>query len=384
MQISGIICEYNPLHLGHKKQIDYLKEQDHAVVCLMSGNYVQRGHPAIFDKMIRTEAAIRCGADLVLELPINYALSSAEGFATGGVEILSKLCHNICFGAESADIHKLLQIAEMLQSPIFSEKLRFHLNTGVSFPTARSAALLDCGLNAEILATPNNILAVEYCKAILLQNARLNPIAISRKGDYHNVKPDADNPSATALRNMINSGQSWFPYVPEDAYQIFSNASVHDIKMAEKAIIYRLRTMTDSEFEALPFGSEGLWRKLMHASRNCTDLESIINSTKSKRYTRTRIDRMILCAFLGLTEVFRQQKAPYVRVLGFNDTGRKILNAVKDTEYFVNIGERTQHLHEQMEHQSGSLYGLFANTATEPQLESNYRIYYQKKSNNNS
>ena len=378
MLISGIICEYNPLHLGHKKQIDYLRNQGHAVVCLMSGNFVQRGYPAIFDKMTRAEAALHCGADLVLELPVPYALSSAEGFAAGGVDILSRICDHICFGAEAQDADTLMQTANCLLSPQFSQMFRQHIDKGLSFPAARSAALADCGLDATLLATPNNILAVEYCKAILAQKSPLKPLVIHRQGSYHDTLPDPENPSATALRRLLENGKEWQAYVPSEVADCFTNAPIHQLKNGESAILYRLRTMDDTEFEALPYGSEGLWRKLMHASRSCANLEQIIAATKSKRYTRTRIDRMILCALLGITEEIRTSPVPYCRVLGFNDTGREILRSVKDSGYFVNMGQRIQHSYADLEAHWTSIYGLFAETPEFPDQEHRYRVIYQK------
>ena len=378
MQITGIICEYNPLHLGHQKQIDFLKQQGHTVVCLMSGNFVQRGHPAIFDKMTRAQAAVACGADLVLELPITSAIASAEGFAAGGVDILSKLCQNICFGAETADAKELMRIASILQTDIFSQALRSQLNTGCSFPAARAAALQQCGADSSLLATPNNILAVEYCKAILSQNSTLKPIVVQRSGSYHDTVADANNPSATSLRQLIQNRMPWLSYVPKVAASIFEGATVHSMQNAEKAILGRLRTMTDEEFEALPYGSEGLWRKLMHASRSYSDLASIIDATKSKRYTRTRIDRMILCAYLGITQRQLFQPAPYTRVLAFNDVGRQLLKNQKETGAFVNIGERMFCDYAQLEARSGALYGLFADVAEPPDAEAMYRVCYHK------
>ena len=378
MQITGIVCEYNPLHLGHKKQIDYLHSQNHGVVCLMSGNFVQRGHPAIFDKMTRARAAVDCGADLVLELPVQYALSSAEGFAAGGVEILSKLCGSLCFGAEKADTAALMDTARLLLEPAFSEKLRARLEQGCSFPTARAAALADCGMDGALLATPNNILAVEYCKAILAQNSQLTPLAIRREGSYHDTLPDPENPSATALRALIQQQARWQDYVPAEAAAAFDGAAIHTMEQGEKAILARLRTITDGEFEALPFGSEGLWRKLMHAARKEATLEGIIAATKSKRYTRTRIDRMILCAYLGITAQQLATPAPYCRVLAFNETGRKILGTVKDSGFFVNIGERTGSPQEILEERTTALYGLFADPAQSPDREREYRVIYKK------
>ena len=378
MQVAGIICEYNPLHLGHSKQMHILREQGYGIVCLMSGNFVQRGHPAIFDKMRRAEAAVRSGADLVLELPIQYALSSAEGFAAGGVQILSRLCDNLCFGAETADSKALMDTARTLLSPDFFDQMRHHLNLGMSFPAARQKALCATTVPPTLLTTPNNILAVEYCKAILSQGSSLSSLPILREGSYHDSTPDADNPSATSLRHLIENGESYTAYVPSSATEIFANAPVHTLKNGETAILARLRTMHDSEFEALPYGSEGLWRKLMHASRQQNTLEEVLTATKSKRYTRTRIDRMILCAALGLTAADLSTPAPYCRVLAFNDTGREILKSVKESGYFVNIGTDTRHPYQQLEQRTTALYGLFAQHPESPTAEEKYRIYYER------
>ena len=270
MKTVGIICEYNPLHRGHKKQMDQIRRlwgEETAIVCLMSGNFVQRGMPAIVDKSLRAQAAIACGADLVLELPIEYALSSAEGFAAGGVKILGNFCDYLCFGAESEHAEPLLQIAKALISPEFPPILKEKLESGCSFPAARQAALEQLGLDAALLETPNNILAVEYCKAMLLQNTPMEPLPIHRGGSYHDELPDAENPSATAVRKLMAQQQHWQTYVPEEAAAILENAPLHTLEAGQRAILSKLRTMTDEEFEALPYGSEGLWRKFMHACR---------------------------------------------------------------------------------------------------------------------
>ena len=377
MQTVGVICEYNPFHLGHKKQLDMIRSaygSDAYIVCLMSGNFVQRGQPAIFDKMRRAEAAVRSGADLVLELPVTYALSSAEGFAAGGVSILGQFCDTLCFGAETADAELLTQVAKALLSPDFSAALRTHLDAGLSFPAARQAALLDLGLDGSILETPNNILAVEYCKAVLAQGSSMKLMPIHRCGSYHDHEADAQNPSATAVRKLITEGGDWLTFVPESVRDVLHSATVHTPEVGEKAILAKLRTMTDAEFEALPYGSEGLWRKLMHASRKASTLEDILSATKSKRYTRTRLDRMVMCAFLGISSKDLQTPAPYTRVLAFNDRGRRVLNAKKEGGYLRNIGEDTQHPYQDLERRCTALYGLFADTPEGPDAEQNYRI----------
>lgn len=380
MKIIGIICEYNPLHLGHKKQFDTIRSAnpDCSIVCLMSGNYVQRGEPAIFDKMLRAQAAIACGADLVLELPIPVALSSAEGFAQGGVSILSKACDSLCFGAENAQAETLWQIAGALLRPEFSPILKEELETGVSFPAARQKALERMGVCADILAAPNNILAVEYCKAILSQNSAMEIMPILRQGNYHGTLPDAENPSATFLRQQFFQKQDWQSYVPEPVREIFAGGNRHCTAFGERSVLTRLRTMTDEEFEALPYGSEGLWRKLMHASRQFGTLEEIIAAVKSKRYTRTRLDRMVLCAYLGITQKTLTEPVPYVRALAFNDKGRDILKEFRTQGEFPNIGEIRPEAYQLLENRCTDLYGLFAEVPEPPSREEKYRVYYEK------
>lgn len=375
--VTGIICEYNPLHLGHKKQLDLIRaaDPDGIIVCLMSGNYVQRGHPAIADKSARAKAAVMAGADLVLELPITAALSSAEGFAAEGVRILSNFCTHLCFGAETADSHALMHTAKALLSEDFPPLLRIQLDKGLSFPAARAAALEEMGIAA--ITKPNDILAVEYCKAILSQGSSLIPWPIPRGGDYHEEAADEENPSATALRKLMLHSGMWLDYVPEEVRGIFRNARLHALDAGERAILSKLRTMTDAEFEAIPYGSEGLWRKLMHNARRFANLEDVITATKSKRYTRTRLDRMVMCAYLGISREMLASPAPYVRLLAFNDKGRSILRKKKENFPVVNAGEAVEHPYWLLEKRAGDLYGLFCIDGLEPPApEENRRVVY--------
>ena len=383
MKTVGIICEYNPLHLGHQKQIDRIRSlfgPETAVICLMSGNFVQRGSPAIIDKSIRAEAAVRCGADLVLELPVEYALSSAEGFAAGGVSILGKFCDGLCFGAETADTQLILDTASALLSEQFPPLLKEELEKGLSFPAARQAALSRIGLDSTLLESPNNILAVEYCKAILSQNSPMQPLPIHRGGSYHDELPDEENPSATAIRKLMLQKRDFKSLVPASVSGLFSAASLHTVEAGERAILSRLRTMTDEEFEALPYGSEGLWRKFMHACRQQPTLDEIIAATKSKRYTRTRIDRMVMCAFLGLTKTDLATSAPYTRVLALNDRGRTVLKEARNHGSFLNAGEAVPTEYGARERKIGDLYGLFCTDSPEaPGAEDRRRIFYLKE-----
>jgi len=362
LKTVGIICEYNPFHLGHAKQIRMIHDQyssDCGIICLMSGNFVQRGMPAIFDKSLRARAALLAGADLILELPVTYSLSSAEGFAAGGVKILSGFCDELCFGTETGTNEALLSTAEALLSSEFTTTLRPRLETGISFPAARQMALSDLGADASLLSNPNDILAVEYCKAIITQNSSMKPFPIVRQGNYHDTEPDPKNPSATAVREMIVGKHNWKSCIPETAHTVFDGASVHTLSSGERAILARLRTMTDMEFEALPFGFEGLWRRLMHACRKYATLDEILTAVKTKRYTRTRLDRMVMCAFLGITREMLGSPAPYARVLGFNDTGRGILKTARESGQFPHTGEDTDDAYQLLEQRCDNLYGLF-------------------------
>lgn len=360
MKIIGIICEYNPFHLGHLKQFDMIRRnfgEDCAIVCLMSGNFVQRGHPAVFDKSLRAQAALSCGADLVLELPITCALSSAEGFAAGGVEILSGFCDYLCFGTETGNEESLMATAKLLLSPDFPPLLRGNLETGISFPAAREKAISQLGGNSDLLRNPNDILGVEYCKAMISQGSAMRPFPIHRDGNYHATEAEALNPSATSIRKMLTSMENWTTYVPADVHDLYWSSPVHTLENGEQAILYRLRTMTDAEFEALPYGSEGLWRRFMHACRKYATLEEILTNVKTKRYTRARLDRMVMCAFLGISDL---SKPCYTRVLGFNKTGAGILKVARKHGTFLHISDKSEDPYALIEKRADDVYGLFA------------------------
>lgn len=363
MAAVGIICEYNPFHRGHEKQIAQIKHdrpQD-AVVCLMSGLFVQRGHPAVFNPAVRARAALQSGADLVLELPVNVSLSSAEGFADGAVEIFSRIgVDSLCFGAETHRTKELERAAEVLLSEVFPDVLGRYLDGGLSFPAARAGAAGELGVAPELLSRPNNILAVEYAKAVRRRGNAMTLMPIHRPGDYHDQEADLENPSATALRRLILSAGDWMPYVPAGAAELFRQAVPHSLHWGERAILGALRTMGEEEFEALPYGSEGLWRKLMEQSRRQRTLEEILTAVKSKRYTRSRLDRMVMCAFLGLDQRLMKCPAPYVRILGCSDRGRSFLRQLDQCGYLVNAGKRMRDDWQTLEDRLLRLYGLFA------------------------
>lgn len=381
MNTVAIICEYNPLHIGHAKQFSEIRKalgKDTRIICLMSGNFVQRAEPAVFDKNIRAQAAILSGADLVLELPVTAAISSAEGFAYGAVHILNQLntVDYLCFGSESGDTSSIMSTAKLLLSNEFSLKLQQTLSSGDSFASLRQKSLADIGGDATLLQNPNNILAVEYCKALLSSKSTIHPLAIHRDGNYNDITPDLNNPSSTSLRAMLPKGD-WLNYVPEEVRELFSTASVHRLEWGERAILARLRAMTDAEFEALPYGSEGLWRKLMHESRKADTLPNLIDQVKSRRYTRTRISRMVLCAFLGITSSMLNQSIPYTRILAFQGSGREILREVKQNLPLIHAGQSVYGDFAELEKRCSRLYSLFLPPEETPTFLQHECVFYK-------
>lgn len=363
MITAGIICEYNPFHLGHRRQLELVRQalgEETAIVCVMSGNYVQRGEPARWDKFTRARAAVACGADVVLELPVTCVLRSAEGFARGGVEILGRFgAEVLSFGAECGDGALLMELARRTETAEFSEQLREELNRGRSYAAARQAAM---GPGSEILSQPNNILGLEYCRAILSLNSAMEPLAIRRTGDYHAAEADVQAPSATAVRSLYPDGP-WQQYVPPEAVRVLQDAPWYDLAFGERAVLARLRAMTDGEWERCAHGSEGLWSKAMKAVRNQPDLESILQAVKSKRYPRTRLQRLLLCAYLGLSQVDLERQIPYVRILAVTQRGRPLLRRAKDLGALplVNPGQTpTDQDYYALERRAADLYTLFA------------------------
>ena len=359
MKNIGIICEYNPFHNGHHRQLQLVKEQGNAI-CLMSGNYVQRGEPAIIPKSIRAEAAVLAGADLVLELPVTYALRSAEGFADGGVEVFTRLgiVDSLCFGSECGDAAMLRDLAAVLDTEAFSTVLRQKLELGLSFPTARQLAVEELGYNGALLENPNDILAVEYCKALARRGGKIEAMAIRRTGSYHHGTA-LDAPSATVLRNR----EDWEGYIPSVSLCVQKEAVRHNLQAGERAILARLRALSEAEFAALPFGSEGLWRKLMQSCRSANTLQDILSATKSKRYTHSRLMRMVLCAFLGIGQTQMQEEAPYLRVLAMNRRGGKLLREIREKSklLLLNGNEAAPECaYRELERRAEALYGLFA------------------------
>ncbi len=387
MAAVGVICEYNPFHGGHLRQFAQIRQRlgaDTAIVCLMSGEFVQRGEVAVFSPAVRAAAAAECGADIVLELPVTHSLRSAEGFAAGGVEILSRLgaVDTLCFGAEHADEAELLQTAKILCGADYDAALREALTARVSYPAARERALIACGGDGALLRRPNDILAAEYCKALVQQKSPLRPLVLPRGGDYHALDADTENPSATAVRALYPGG-NWRALVPEAAAALYAGAERFTMAAGERAMLARLRGMAKSDWETVPYGSEGLWSAVYKAVQHAGSVEEIIESAKSKRYVRTRLQRLLLCAYLGLTADDLARPAEFVRVLALSARGGRLLRRIREEGSIacLNAGARaSEGAQAEIEARCRGLSTLFSTGTNAPAaaLAQKGRVYRRK------
>lgn len=329
MSVTGIIAEFNPLHNGHK----YLLSQaagDGCTVCVISGNWVQRGETAVAEKRIRARAALLCGADLVLELPVLWSMSTAQNFALGGISALRAVgCDRIMFGSECGDTSALIRASEILQSSEFSRKLSAPLQSGVTFAAARQTAAAELGLDPEILRGANNNLAVEYISAAKRLGYQPEFTAVKRRGAAHDSTEEAEFVSASLLRERLRCGDYSLcrRHMPQEVLELFSPESISDISRLNTAILTVLRTKTLEELKALPDLSEGVENKLFSAIRLATSTQELYNMLKVKRYTLARIRRLVLSAFIGAESSLFMKPLPYVRVLGFNKRGEQLLKS---------------------------------------------------------
>lgn len=323
MSVIGIVCEFNPFHNGHKYLIDSVKGQDDIVVAVMSGNFVQRGEPAILPKETRIKAALESGIDIVLELPFVYATASAEYFAFNAVKILSDFgCDKIAFGTENADIESLNKAVDILLKEDFDNEVKKYYNDGVSFPVARQMAFDQFNIDCDI-STPNNILAIEYIKAIRKLNAKIEPITVNRKGAGYNDTDAVDEfASATHIRQLIYNNESFEKYIPDYLLDLYNedikNGKYVSTEKFNLAAFSILRSKLNDNLEDVANMGEGLDNRIKSAVKNNTQLSTLYDEIKTKRYTHTRIKRAVLSTILDVKSTDLEIAPPYCRVLGFN------------------------------------------------------------------
>ena len=331
MKICAIIAEYNPLHNGHIYQIKKAKEIADAIIIILSGHTTQRGEFSIFNKWTRAKTALLASANLVLELPTIFSSSSAERFATAAIKIIKELnCVDILsFGSETANIEKLKEIALICKEIDKTQKMKELLKKGYSYPKARTLAIKD---KENILNLPNNLLAVEYIKAALKLKCNLFFQAVQRIGAKHDeTKKEEKFTSSLYLRKNIKNEQILKKYIPENFMKFYKDP----ILIPENFIFNSLRTATKETFKNIQDATEGLHNRLYSASKKATSLEEFFKLVKTKRYTLSRLKRIVLSCFLGINKKNIPPLPQYSCVLGFDSIGKQILNKIKKNENFL-------------------------------------------------
>ncbi|MCD7828368.1 MAG: nucleotidyltransferase family protein [Clostridiales bacterium] len=347
MQVSAIIAEYNPFHNGHLYHISETKKRtdNGFVMVIMSGNFVQRGEPALLDKRLRAKTALMNGADLVVEIPVPWATASAERFARGAVYIAAQsgVVNTLSFGCEDAQSDMLRKIARVTEDKVYSRRIKDYYDAhSCSYPEAKAGVVKsvlgeDC---TEIMMKPNNILAIEYMRAIQYFKSDITPLCIERKISTHDGEnTDGHLTSAMNIRNMVKTDRDFSSFVPKNTLDIYKKAAADNIfpslySRLETAVLADLRRKHPKDFLSVPDVSEGIEYRIAEAAKESVSLNGVFDMVKTKRYTHARIRRIILSSFLGITNEDVQSLPPYIHVLGLNDNGRLILREMKDKFFF--------------------------------------------------
>lgn len=343
MKVSGIICEYNPFHNGHLYHIRETRKNGAThIVAVMSGNFVQRGDTAIMDKLERARLAVRSGADLVIELPVQHCLSSAEKFAEGAVWLLDSLgiVKELSFGSECGDAEKLGRVLDIVDETAKSraDDIRSIMEKGYTYPRALSSVIN--GINeeaADIISEPNNLLAIEYMRAIKRFSSKMNPFTVKRNGAVHDSSAAVSGfASASFIRDRISAGINGADSIREFTTSIWADAvsraarsgELADISRLERIILYKLRSTDVSEIRKISDVGQGLEHRI-YAARMAGSLEELLFTVKTKRYTMARIRRILLSLLIGITKEDMTHLPPYGRILAINERGREILAAAK-------------------------------------------------------
>ena len=348
MHIAGVVAEYNPFHNGHALHLEKTRAKNGGceathIVAVMSGSFVQRGEPAILPKFDRARMALLGGADLVLELPVPWCLSSAEGFAFGAVSMLESLrcVDSLSFGSESGELAPLQKAVSLMDTPRYSSLLKYFMELGISFPEAQQKALAEIAgaTAASVLDTPNNTLGIEYLKALERLGSRMAPFTVKRQGSAHDsLAPIGNTASASYLRTLLSADRliNALPYIPAPSAAALSDAAQNgrvpaSAERLERAVLSRLRLLSVEDWQKVPGISEGLENRAYNAVRTARSLAELEEGIKTKRYPLTRVRRLVWSAYLGIPTGYAATCPPYIRVLAANERGKEILSAAKPT-----------------------------------------------------
>lgn len=345
MKVVGLVTEYNPFHNGHLHHLVASKKASGAThaIAVMSGHFLQRGEPAIMDKWTRAKNAVDAGVDLVIELPTLFSCSSAEYFAYGAVSLLKDLniVDALCFGSETGSLNEMGVIANLLSAkdPELFSLIDAYLKKGVSYPSARAQAL-DHLLGHQFDFKPNNILGIEYMKAINLLDSPFEPVTIQRiQADYMSTELKGSIASATGIRKSIHKHaiEKTIRFVPETTYESILSAKTNYIfpEHLGQMLLYKIRSMSEATIRNIHDVSEGLESRIKKAAETAYDYNSLVELILTKRYTKTRIQRILVKILLDIsTDMLGQTGAAkplYARILAFNTKGQEILSRIRKT-----------------------------------------------------
>lgn len=336
MAALGMICEWNPFHLGHAWLLRELKRcYSLPVVCVMSGNFVQRGEPAVAEKRARAEMALRCGADVVFELPTVWAMASAERFARGGVALLRRtgVVTQVAFGSECGDAAALMRVAACLDGEDFRAALQRRLAGGDTFAVCRERAVAELlgETDAALLREPNNILGIEYCRA--LRGSGIGAVTLPRTGARHDGAASGGIASASEIRRLLHEGQPEraMAFLPPEAAEVLRREMAQGrapvtLENCERAVLAKLRTLREEDFLPYDGGGEGLYRRFYRAVRQAADIDGLLEAARTRRYPMARLRRMLLAAYLELPE---PEHIPYLRLLAASRRGCDLLRQMR-------------------------------------------------------
>ena len=329
MKSIGIIAEYNPFHNGHLYHINKIKEKypDYSIVLVMTGNFTERGDVSIIDKWKRTEIALKHGIDLVIELPYPFATQSADYFAYGAITILEKMgCEKVIFGSESDNVDDLYLIANtQINNPEFERLVKIYSKMGNNYPTALSLALKD--LTNKKIDEPNDLLGISYIKTILKNNYKIKYETIKRTNSYHDLDLNDEISSASSIREALRNNLDISKQIPKDTISYYTD--LHFIEDYFDILKYKI--MTEKDLSIYHTVEEGIDKLLKKKIVEANSYSELVNLIKSKRYTYNKITRMLLHILCNFTKekanIFKD--ISYIRILGFNDTGKKYLSNIK-------------------------------------------------------
>ena len=388
MKTGAIICEYNPLHNGHQYQIQQTRNAGIThFIGILSDDFVQRGEPAVFNKFQRAELALKAGMDLIIELPMPYSCASAECYARGAVQLLKNLnCIEVLSFGSSANLEALRQLSELVIQAENSLEMQAYLKAGNSYPSAIFQTVAEKNqASGKLLLDPNNLLALEYLKAIKKLNANIQPLAIARTSVLHDSTEVSGNfASASLIRQKIALHENFENYVPDFTAEALKTSPLAEFSKLEQIILYQVRMLED--FTNFPDMTPELARRFLKA-KTANSLETLFNAVKSKNFTMARIKRILLYMLTGIQKQDLHTPIPYARILGFNQKGTEILKLIKKNSQ-IPIATSLAKLQSvspeakrfvQIEVSTANLYGLAQQNYSSSELEFRMKIkLYQK------